>query len=207
MKRKLFAGMFLLAVALLSMGAAKQSDELKRMGIFISNFTEAGLYDFDLEADGDPNSAHFGDPAFDGDLIQFGITHNVINNPKTTIKKCPDKKCAWGGNIISGSAVSASISKYFDLTVKNRSIEDSTPELYYDGKNYHFKAATWKPDTVYYADVQEVSRRGKVITMTGELYNIKNKKDRPATFTATAKPHVWNDKDTWAILSLNVDWK
>ena len=43
--------------------------------------------------------------------------------------------------------------------------------------------------------------------MSGELYNIKNKKDRPATFTATAKPHVWDDKDTWAILSLSVEWE
>ena len=206
MKRKLFIAFALLAMAILSLGASRQSDEVKRMGIFISNFTEAGLFKFDLEEDGDMEAAHFGDPAYVSELIQFGITHNVINNPKS-IKKCPDKKCAYGGNIISGQAVASSVKKYFDLSIKNQSLEDNMPEIFYDGRNYHIKASDWKPETVYYAEVQEVSRRRNVITMSGELYNLRNKKDRPATFTATAKPHVWDDKDTWAILSLNVEWR
>ena len=207
MKRKLFTSLALLAMALLSLGAARQSDEVKRMGIFISNFTEAGLYNFDLEEDGDSETIHFGDRANVGKLIEFGLIHNIINNPKSTVKKCTDKKCAYGGNIISGKAVASSVRKYFDLSIKNQTLEDSIPELYYDGRNYHLEASDWKPDTVYYAEVQEVSRRKGVITMSGELYNIKNKKDRPATFTATAKPHVWDDKDTWAILSLSVEWE
>lgn len=207
MKRKLFAGLALLAAALLSLGAARQSDEVKRMGIFISNFTEAGLYNFDLEEDGDSETIHFGDSANVGKLIEFGLIHNIINNPKSTVKKCTDKNCAYGGNIISGQAVVSSVRKYFDLSIKNQTLEDSIPEVYYDGKNYHLEASDWKPDTVYYAEVQEVSRRKGVISMSGELYNVKNKKDRPATFTAAAKPHEWDDKDTWAILSLSVEWE
>ena len=206
MKRNLLAGLVVLA-ALFSLGAGKQQTEIERMGIFISNFTEAGLFNFDLEEDGYDDVIHFGDPAFNSELVRFGITHNVINNPKSTIKKCPDKKCGWGGSIISGQSVSASVKKYFDLAVKNRSLDDDAGEAYYDGRNYHIDPSDWKPETVYYAEVQEVSQRKGVITMTGELYNLRNKKDRPATFTATAKPYTWNKKDTWAILSLNVDWK
>ena len=205
--RKLLTCIAILSLVILTMGASRQSDEIKRMGIFISNFTEAGLYDFDLEEYGDDSLVHLGDPSAVGELIKFGIIHNVINNPKSTIKKCPDKRCAYGKNIISGQSVAASIRKYFDVSIKNQSVEDNEPEIYYDGRNYHINADDWKPETVYYADVQNVERGRRVITMTGELYNLRNKKDRPATFTATAKPHVWNDKDTWAILSLSVEWK
>ncbi|MBQ9404872.1 MAG: hypothetical protein IJU15_07800, partial [Synergistaceae bacterium] len=87
MKRKIFTALILVVVALFSMGAAKQSDEVKRMGIFISNFTEQGLYNFDIEEDGDENMLHLGNPDNAGDLIRFGIAHNIINNPKSTLKK------------------------------------------------------------------------------------------------------------------------
>ncbi|MBQ7155351.1 MAG: hypothetical protein IJR85_07360 [Synergistaceae bacterium] len=208
MKPKYLAKLFVMVLTCaLTLGVSAKSDEVSRMGIFVSNFTEAGLYQFDLEEDGDPDLAHFGDPAFTDELIKFGITHNVINNPKSTIKTCRDKTCEYGKHIISGQSVAASVRKYFDLPLKNQSIEDSSQEVYYDGRNYHINAPDWRPETVYYAEVQEVSRRRGVITMSGELYNLRNKKDRPATFTATAKPHEWNGKDTWAILSLNVDWK
>ena len=209
MKRRIVTALLLIVLAALSLGASKQSDEIKRMGIFISNFTEAGLFKFDLEEDGDSDSAHFGNPDFNSDLLRFGITHNVINNPKSTIKNCPNKKCGYGKHIISGQAVAASVRKYFDLKPKHQDIEEDNDNTiaWYDGKNYHINASDWRPETVYYAEVQEVSRRKGVITMSGELYNLHNKKDRPATFKATAKPYEWNDKDTWAILSLNVDWK
>ena len=207
MRKFLCAVMLLVLASGAALGASKA--EMKRMSVFISNFTEAGLFKFDLEEDGDSDSAHFGDPAFNSELLRFGITHNVINNPKSTIKNCPNKKCGYGKNIISGQAVAASVRKYFDLKPKHQDIEEDNDNTiaWYDGKNYHINAADWRPDTVYYADVHEVSRRKGVITMSGELYNLRNKKDRPATFTATAKPYEWNDKDTWAILSLNVDWK
>ena len=206
MKRKLFTGLALLAMATLSLGAARQSDEIKRMGIFISNFTEAGFYNFTLLDDDDESfPVNLSDPIYVGDLIQFGIVHNIINNPKTTVKKCTDKRCPYGESIMSGKAVISSVQKYFDMTIRNQSIED-TPVIHYDGKNYHFKASDWKSETIYYAEVQDVSRGRNVITMTGELYNVKNKKERPGTFTAKAKPYKWNNKDTWAILSLSVEW-
>ena len=213
MKRKLFSGALILVLAVMALGASRQSSEYRRMGIFLSNFTEAGLYNFDLE-EGDMDSIlHFGNNPNSAELIRFGIIHNVINNPKTTIKRCPDRHCEYGRDIISGASVAASVRKYFDLRINNHTFSGSDTfdgpdaEVYYDGRNYHINAADWRPETVYYAEVQEVSSSRGIITMTGELYNLRDKQDRPGTFTATASPHVWDDKDTWAILSLYTEWR
>lgn len=109
MKRRIFFSLLLFA-ALLSLGASKkQSDELKRMSIFISNFTEQNMSNFDMDEDGDNGFMHLGDPEYADILLHFGIIHNIINNPKSTVKPCPDKKCPYGKNIMSGQAVTASI--------------------------------------------------------------------------------------------------
>ena len=205
MKRKLFTALAILSLVIMTLGASRKSDELKRMSIFVSNFTEAGLsYNFDVDEDSDSDLTHLGKPENVSELIRFGIIHNVINNPNTAIKKCTDRKCEYGHHIISGQSVAASVMKYFNKSIKNQSIDG---ECYYDGKNYHIEASDWKPDTVYYADVQNVEYEGNLVVMSGEIYNVKNRRDRPATFLALAKPHVWNDKDTWAIVTLNVDWR
>ena len=209
MRRKIFISILILILAVLSLGAAKQQSEKQRMGIFISNFTELGMYDFDVyEGDGeDGRLTHLGDPINTSELIKFGIGHNVINNPKSTVKPCPDKNCEYGNSIMSAQSVSASLKRYFNMSIKHNSVLNDLPQIYFDGKNYHFYAEDFKPERVYYADVQNVSKRKGIITMTGELYDVKNKSDRPATFEATAKPHKYNNKDTWAILSLTVDWE
>ena len=207
MFKKFFVATLLIYLILLSSSAsyAAQS-EIYRMGIFLSNFTETGLYDFDINLDGDEDILHLGNPVNVSELIRFGIVHNFINNQKSTIKKCKDQNCEYGPYIISGKAVVASVKKYFDMDIKNKSITNSSPEIYFDGENYHFD----KPedeDAPYYAEVKNVKKSGNIITMTGEIYNLKNKSDRPATFYATAKAYKYNKKNTWAILSLKLDWK
>ena len=205
MKRKILLCFAILFLAVLSIGAVKQTEEIKRMGIFISNFTELGMYRFDLEEDGYEDTLHLGDPDSMSELIRFGIGHNVINNKKL-ITKCTKKNCEYGPSLISASNVASSVRKYFDLKVKHASVEGDAPEVHYDGKNYHFDARDYVNEPIYYAEVQDVKRGKSVITMSGELYNIKDKSDRPGTFTAKAKPYKWNKKDTWAILSLEVEW-
>ena len=216
MKRKILAVLLVLAV-MFSMGAAKKDDEIKRMGIFISNFTELGMLDFDLEEEGPDEILHLGDPYNMGELIKFGIGHNIINNPKSTVKKCTLPGCEYGPSLMSGSSVAESVKKYFDLDVKNETVTGS-PEAIFDGRSYHFDAQEWKSDAVYYeqewrpaalyyAEVQDVRRGRGFVQMEGELYNIKKKSDRPAWFTAKAKPYRYNGKNTWAILSLSVEWK
>lgn len=209
MKRKLFIAIlvYILAFSFSASYAETKSEELKRMGIFISNFTEQGFYNFDIDEDGDDDMLHLGDPSNMGELIRFGIAHNVINNPKSTIRRCTRKSCDYGSSTMTGRSVADSVRKYFDMSIRNQSVTGDSPEAFYDGESYHFEPDEWKPDTVYYADVQEVSRRRGIITMTGELYNLHRKSERPATFTAEAKPYRWNKKDTWSIISLRVDWR
>ena len=204
MKRK-FLALSLILIVIFSMGAAKKSDEKKRMGIFISNFTELNMYEFDLEEDGPDEILHLGDPYAMSELIRFGIGHNIINNKKL-IQKCTRKNCEFGSSTIAKESVAASVRKYFDLPVKHQKVMGDSPEIDFDGKLYHFDKRNWDSDVIYYADVQEVDKGESFITMSGELYELDNPKHRPANFVAKAKPYRWNNKDTWAILSLSVEW-
>ena len=203
--KKFFVALLFFAV-IFSMGASKKNDELKRMGIFLSNFTELGMYEFDIEEEGPDEILHLGDPYSMGELIRFGIGHNIINNKKL-IQKCKLKDCDFGSSTIAKESVAASVKKYFDLTVKHQKVMGEAPEVDYDGKLYHFDKNNWYNDTIYYCEVQNVERGNNFIVMEGELYELDNPKNRPATFVAKAKPYKWNNKDTWAILSLSVEWQ
>ena len=204
---KVLSALFVIMLFACVSSAAPSRDELKRMGIFISNFTEQGFYNFDIDEEGDEDMLHLGDPSNMSELIRFGIAHNVINRSKSTIRKCTRRGCDYGSSTMTGKSVAESVRKYFDMAIKNQSVMGDAPEAFYDGESYHFEPNQWRPETVYYAEVQDVSRRRGIITMTGELYNLHRKSDRPATFTAEAKPYRWDKKDTWAILSLKVEWR
>ena len=171
----------------------------------MSNFTEVGLYDFDIKKSGDDDALHLGGDPSNPDLIRFGIWHNYINNYKSRIKKCTKKNCEYGSLTIEGKFVAESVKKYFDIDLKNASVEDSDPPYHFDGKFYHFEGADG--EAVYYAEVKEAVKEGNIIRMTGEIYNAEDKDDRPFAFEATAKPYKWNGKDTWAILSLKREYR
>ena len=171
----LCAAAVLAALTLTGTAIAAQfgKDEMKRMSIFISNFTEQGLYDFDVERESD-GMLWLGGPDAAPDLIRFGIRHNYINNFKSRIKRCSKKNCEYGS-------------------------------FTFDGKLYHFNGEDG--EAVYYAEVTSASRNGDEIDMSGEIYNVKDKKDRPATFQAVARPYKWKGKDTWSIVHLETNFK
>ena len=173
--------------------------QLKKMSTFVSNFTELGFMNFDLKKDGNDDVLHLGDPS-SADLIRFGIWHNYVNNYKSRIKPCPVKGCPHGSLVIDAKNVAESVKKYFDLDLKHHSVDKSDPPYYFDGKLYHFEGADG--EAVYLAEVKKATQEGDVVRMSGDIYNAEDKKDRPSTFEATAKPYKWNGKDTWAILSL-----
>ncbi|MBO4369347.1 MAG: hypothetical protein J5803_04535 [Desulfovibrio sp.] len=154
---------------------------------------------FDVNKDGDDSVLHLGDDPSNADLIRFGIWHNYTNNYKSRIKTCPIKNCEHGSLVIEAKYVAESVKKYFDIDLKHRSVDQSDPPYYFDGSRYHFEGADG--EAVYYANVKKVSYEGKIVRMTGDIYNVEDKNDRPYTFEATAKPYKWNGKDTWAILS------
>ena len=175
------------------------AQQLKLMSTFLSNFTEQGFYDFDVKKSGDDDTLHLGDPS-NADLIRFGIRHNYINNFKSRIKKCTKKNCEYGSLVIDAKFVEESVKKYFDIDLKHHSVDESDPPYHFDGKLYHFEGADG--EATYYADVKKAEKKGSVVYMTGDIYNIEDKDDRPYTFEATAKPYKWKGKDTWAILSM-----
>ncbi|MDR0827353.1 MAG: hypothetical protein LBN33_05685, partial [Desulfovibrio sp.] len=127
------------AETLLKPGAA----ELKKMSTFLSNFTEIGLDNFyvkgsGVDGSGDLLALSADDPA---DLVRFGIWHNYRNNYDSRVAPCKAKGCKWGSLTIDGKHVLESVKKYFDIDLKNRSITESDPPYYYDGKLYHFEGA------------------------------------------------------------------
>ena len=179
--------------------------ELKRMSTFLSNFTELGFFDFDTAAEGPDGVLYLGNSDAASDLIRFGIWHNYRNNYKSRIAQCKVDNCEYGSLSIDGKHVVESVKKYFDLNLKNHSVLESDPPYYFDGKLYHFEGADG--EATYYADIKEVwEESDKTLRMTGELYNVDDKDDRPATFEAKAKPYKFGGKNTWAILSMRSEW-
>lgn len=161
--------------------------ELKKMNVFLSNFTEQGFTNFDVKAGGDDELLHMGGKGAAPDLIRFGIRHNYLNNYKIRIAPCPTKGCEHGSLTIDGRYVAESVKKYFDLDLKNQSVLGSAP-LFFDGKRYHFEGADGEATCC--ADIRNVfANSDGTLRMTGELYNADDRKDRPATFEATARRH------------------
>ena len=216
MRKILCVIVLVLALAGAAFGASKA--DMKRMSVFISNFTEAGMFNFDMKADfdddedqqeGEPKT-HLGMPANVTELVRFGIIHNYINNYKSRIRKCSDKKCESGPLTIEAKFVNESVRKYFgvDLAKKDLSFidEDQTVAFSFDGKLWHFDADSFREpgnDTVYYADVQGVTQRaGGNLMFAGEIYNSKKITDRPGMFAATVKP----SGKSWVIVDMTTDW-
>ncbi|MDY4033652.1 MAG: hypothetical protein SOY64_11450, partial [Pyramidobacter sp.] len=99
--------------------------ELKRMSIFLSNFTELGYYGFDVGEDGSDGLLHMKSEEGLAELIRFGVWHNYANNFKSRVKRCADKNCPYGSLTIDGKFVAETVKKYFDIDLKNRNMEGS----------------------------------------------------------------------------------
>ena len=165
------------------------SSELKKMSTFVSNFTEVGMMNFRI------------DNLSDGDLARFGIWHNYNNNFRTRVKPCPNKHCPYGSLVIDKKYVAESVKKYFDLEMTHNSAPDNYG--HYDGKQYyHFDGADGE---CTYARVYEAEKRGNIIIMRGETYDPEHDYVEGSKFTARAKPYKYGGKNTWAILSLEID--
>ena len=140
------------------------------------------------------------------ELIRFGILHNYLNNFKSRITLCTGQaqECAHGSMRMDAKFAAESVRKYFDLALNHRSSpEDAYFSFHFDGMRYHFDLG--EGDPIQFAKVTRATKEGGIVRMTGNIYSESNADERPelvASFTVTAKPHKWNGKDTWAILSL-----
>ena len=181
----------LIVVALFTgMSFGASNSELRRMSVFISNFIELGMTDVDI------------DSITNSDLAYFGVWHNYRNNFKSRITRCPDRDCPYGGLIIDKKYVAESVRKYFDIDMRHTSIENESLG-HYDGKYYHFDAADG--EAAVQARVTDYFRRGNVIVMRGRTYYPDNDDMEGSSFTATASPYKYGGKNTWSIITLNVE--
>lgn len=183
-------------------GEPTKARQLKLMSTFISNFTEVGLFDFDVDRGGNDTVQHLGSTLTKPELIRFGILHNYVNNAKSRIKPCPVKGCKYGPLVIDAQYVAESVKKYFDINLKHHSVDqpDASLRCHFDGKRYHFEWADDYPP--YHAQVKQATQEGDVVVMTGVIPDPEDTNAPPRSFVATAKPYKWNGKDTWAILSM-----
>ena len=170
---------------------------LEKMSVFLSNFTEVGMLNFDAANVLDPNTPE--------DMIHFGIWHNYINNFKTRIKHCTQKGCKWGSLTIDGSFVRESLQRYFAYNpTQLPSVDNSNHPYHFDGKSYHFEGADGDPCQHAHVQHAEILGNGN-IRMTGIVYNPDIPEDILGEFTATARPHTWKGKETWYIVNLKTD--
>ena len=194
------------AAALLMAGAAFAAKaptrkELDAMSLFLSNFTELGFMDTSAEAIADADNY--------ADAVRFGVGHNYMNNRKSRIaanKKGDDKN---GDQSIEAKFVEESVEKYFGVKVKaDRSAEEGEPAYHFDGKRFHFKGKDQEPDKVYYARVEEVGPDGEGrYEATGVVYNVKDKKEVVADFKAVFRDWTWKGKKTYALVSLEAEYR
>ncbi|MGE9986604.1 hypothetical protein ACQRA4_13250 [Desulfovibrio sp. SGI.169] len=184
-------------------GKTFSAAEMKRMSVFLSNFTELGMLDFTAEDVLNTEKPY--------DMIRFGIWHNFINNPKR-IKPCATPECQWGTQTMECSYVKDSLQRYFGynlrqcLSAAHPNSGSPSDKYHFDGARYHFEGAAG--EAVYHARVDE-ARQGAdgVIEMKGIIYNADDKEDILGNFIAQAKPHTWKGKDTLAIVSLKTRFK
>ncbi len=167
--------------------------ELKKMGIFLSNFTELGFRTFTAKEILNEDKPY--------DMIYFGVMHNYVNNFKSRIKSNKS-----GMLTISTKYVRESLKKYFGYTLNKYGSVKGTDGMDFilNGPLYEFQGADG--EAVYYARVQKASTiGGNVIKMQGYLYNVDDEDDRNGLFTALALPHKYNGKNTWRIVSMEVE--
>ena len=81
--RRLFYALVLAALVCSPVFGASKT-EMARMGTFLSNFTEQGMYNVNINN------------VTDEELVHFGIWHNYINNFKSRIRRCTKRNCPYG---------------------------------------------------------------------------------------------------------------
>ena len=217
-KKLFYASLIFFIFTICANAFALSQNDKKRMSSFVSAFTETGFFNFDLEnADPDDNEelseyeepvTHLGTAANVTELIRFGILHNLIHG-RDNLKQCSDKNCESGSLTLDKKIVFDTVKKFFDIDISKKDLslikEDPTVVFSYDGKLFHFNEDSFKEpgnDTVYFADVQGVTKRGEYLMFAGDIYNSKQTTNRPGMFAAIVKPV----KNSWVIISMTTDW-
>lgn len=157
--------------------------EMNKISLFLSNFTEVSLYNFNIKR---YNTS---------DLIRFGVWHNFINNFQSRIQQYKNGKL-----FISKSYVEESIKKYFALNFnKHRTVNYYT----YNGKGYIFDGAVGDP-VMYAKAIKVFNICNNQLEVIGTYYNV----DNPATtaegsIQAVIKRYKYGGKNTYCLISIS----
>lgn len=189
----ILAALFAVAVALPSQLLAAEGfskDTMKRMGTFVSNFTELGMYNL-------PDAQNLPDEQY----AEFGVMHEWLNN-NSRFKMGKD-----GMASIEASHIENAVMRYFGKKITaHRSVPmgGGSWEIKYDPGTKRYTVPAADGEQRAYARVESAKKMpGGNIMMTGTLYVEEGDEDvSQGPFTAVARPHKWNGKDTWALLSL-----
>jgi hypothetical protein len=162
----------------------------KKMGVFISNFTELDICEIDTTA-----------MMKYGDFVYFGAMHNYINNPKA-VKKANDGRIS-----VSGNAVFRAVDKYFSLG-EQADPKEGRLSAKYDGIAFEYKGGSYvfknpAKRVIYYADVKEAYKFDGLVLMKGQIYEKDNPKNVTGPFYAWAEPWNFDGKDTWALVAIH----
>ncbi|AWB42960.1 hypothetical protein DCC85_01095 [Paenibacillus sp. CAA11] len=151
---------------------------MKKIGTFLSNFTELHIERL--------NSNNLKD----ADLIYFGVWHNFVNNFNSTISNYS------GGHLfISKAKIEQSIKKFFNIKFKSHK---SIQGIKFNGKGYVFDGASGDP--VDYVKVINVYDMGSsTFEVYGELYA-----DPYSWVEAVIKKITENKKSRYILISLSV---
>ena len=200
MKMKKYGILAVCVLALFVTGcawAAPSDRELKAMSLFLSNFTELGFTDVVTEEMVKPDNYP--------DLVRFGIMHNYVNNFKSRIEANKESAREHGDVRIGASWVEESVLKYFGLNVKaDKSVDQSDPPYYFDGKYFHFQAADG--EAAWHAKVKKATSPQKgVWDLSGSVYNADDPAEILGDFTAFIREAVWKNKPHYVMVRLKTE--
>jgi hypothetical protein len=175
--------------------------EVKKMEIFLSNFSELRAINFD--SNNEPNLGkdgailHLGadDKLADSFLTNFGVWHNYRNNYSSVVQKCKvDAKADIGEVCVPDVVVEASVKKYFDRKLNKLSAD------HYRGGKYYFVPADG--EVCLYSRIKKIYLQDNdTLRVVGYTYNIEDETDIADEFEAVIRPYNYNGKQTWSILS------
>ena len=195
MKRIFASGLSILLLS--SVFSAKAggftASQMKRMGVFLSNFTELGYVNFKRKDIINGKDS--------GKMIHFGIWHNYLNNPRSTIKPC--YQCQWGDMTIDAIHIRQTLKRYFNYDLTDfPEVEQTGYPYHFDGKRYHFSLVNKTGPRLYAQVTQAEQTADGNIAMTGYLYKPGNRHAVTGRFKALASPYFWHQKKTWTILNI-----
>ena len=208
-------GLTAAAVMHASYAAEFNSETMKKMGVFLSNFTETGLRNFNLsELTGTDQGIQ--------QIVMFAYNHIRINTPAKYISEAQDHirintpakyiseaQEYYNLNRVSEKDLNAVLQRYMDLDgfLSSRARQQDEFIL----PDYINTLNTWEfpdqvPDLAEYVEVTSASRQDDgTVLMEGRTYYPDLNISSSSKCEAVAKPHKYQNKDTWAIISLHCE--